>query len=57
LPRVFDPYFTTKASGTGLGLAIAHNIMEPHGGEIRIHSRLGEGTRVTLIFPAVEQQK
>ena len=55
LSRVFDPYFTTKASGTGLGLAIAHNIMEAHGGEIRIHSRLGEGTRVTLIFPAGER--
>jgi len=55
LSRVFDPFFTTKASGTGLGLAIAHNIMEAHGGEIRIHSRLGEGTRVTLIFPAGER--
>lgn len=55
LPHVFDPYFTTKSAGTGLGLAIAHNIMEAHGGEIRIHSRVGEGTRVSLIFPAADK--
>ena len=51
LPHIFDPYFTTKSAGTGLGLAIAHNIMEAHGGEILIKSRVGEGTEVSLIFP------
>jgi two-component system sensor histidine kinase HydH len=51
LSHIFDPYFTTKASGTGLGLAIAHNIMEAHGGEIAIESRLGQGTEVTIFFP------
>jgi len=51
LPHIFDPYFTTKSAGTGLGLAIAHNIMEAHGGQIRIKSRVGEGTEVSLIFP------
>ena len=48
LSHIFDPYFTTKASGTGLGLAIVHNIMEAHGGEITIESRLGHGTGVTI---------
>jgi two-component system, NtrC family, sensor histidine kinase HydH len=48
LSHIFDPYFTTKASGTGLGLAIVHNIMEAHGGEITIESRLGQGTGVTI---------
>jgi two-component system, NtrC family, sensor histidine kinase HydH len=51
LSHIFDPYFTTKASGTGLGLAIVHNIMEAHGGEITIESRLGQGTGVTIFFP------
>jgi len=36
LAHIFDPYFTTKASGTGLGLAIVHNIVEAHGGEIKV---------------------
>lgn len=51
LSHIFDPYFTTKASGTGLGLAIVHNIMEAHGGEIAIESRLGQGTGVTIFLP------
>jgi len=51
LVHVFDPYFTTKSSGTGLGLAIVHNIMEAHGGEIRIESHPGTGTVVILVFP------
>ncbi|CAB5094761.1 Sensor protein of zinc sigma-54-dependent two-component system [Olavius algarvensis associated proteobacterium Delta 3] len=54
LPHIFDPYFTTKSSGTGLGLAIAHNIMEAHGGKIRINSQVGEGTQVSLIFPIAD---
>jgi two-component system sensor histidine kinase HydH len=54
LSHIFDPYFTTKASGTGLGLAIVHNIMEAHGGEIAIESRLGQGTKVTIFLPYTE---
>ncbi len=50
LPRVFDPYFTTKPSGTGLGLAIADNIMKAHGGRLDIVSRKGRGTTVALVF-------
>ncbi len=54
--HVFDPYFTTKSSGTGLGLAIVHNIMEAHGGEIRIESRPGRGTVVILFLPAKAEE-
>ncbi|MCX5839205.1 MAG: ATP-binding protein [Deltaproteobacteria bacterium] len=51
LPRVFDPYFTTRSSGTGLGLAIVHKIVEAHGGEVRLESEPGKGTTATLLLP------
>ena len=49
LPRVFDPYFTTRPSGTGLGLAIVHKIVEAHGGEVRLESEPGRGTTATVL--------
>jgi len=52
LPRVFDPYFTTRSSGTGLGLAIVHKIVEAHGGEVRLESEPGKGTTATILLPA-----
>ena len=53
LPRLFEPFYTTKASGSGLGLAIAYRIMEDHGGLISVSSVRGTGTAVTLRFPAL----
>jgi len=57
LPRIFDPFFTTKSigQGTGLGLAIAHQIVEQHGGLIRVASKPGTGTRFLVALP-VEQK-
>jgi two-component system sensor histidine kinase HydH len=52
LGKVFDPYYTTKPSGTGLGLAIVHRIVEAHKGEIKVESKQGIGTSVTIILPA-----
>jgi len=53
LPRIFDPFFTTKpvGQGTGLGLAISHQIIEQHGGVIRVASRPGIGTRFLVVLP------
>jgi signal transduction histidine kinase len=53
LPRVLDPFFTTKpiGEGSGLGLAITRRVMDEHEGEVRIDSREGEGTLVRLVFP------
>ncbi|OGQ94864.1 MAG: hypothetical protein A2284_00065 [Deltaproteobacteria bacterium RIFOXYA12_FULL_61_11] len=53
LPRVLDPFFTTKepGKGTGLGLSISLGIMRRHGGDLRLASRKGVGTTVTLNFP------
>ncbi len=52
LPRVFDPFFTTRPSGSGLGLAIARNIVEGLGGTIDVRSQLGRGTTVDIHLPA-----
>ncbi|MDD4355647.1 MAG: ATP-binding protein [Smithellaceae bacterium] len=50
LPRIFDPYFTSKPAGTGLGLAVVQKIMEAHGGTVGVESKEGLGTKVTLRF-------
>lgn len=51
LPRVFDPFFSTKARGHGLGLAIARTIARAHRGDIEIASTGGPGTRAALWLP------
>ena len=53
LPRIFDPFFTTKpvGQGTGLGLSISYQIVQQHGGDIRVTSQPGKGTRFTVRLP------
>lgn len=54
LPNIFNPFFTTKepGEGTGLGLSIARSAIEADGGDIRVDSRVGGGTVMTVQFPA-----
>lgn len=52
LPRLFEPFFSTKKGGTGLGLALTQQIVQDHGGEIHVASRVGRGTTFTLSVPA-----
>jgi signal transduction histidine kinase len=51
LSKIFQPYFSTKATGTGLGLTIAKRNVELNGGTIRVASARGVGTTVTLTLP------
>jgi two-component system, NtrC family, sensor kinase len=51
LPRLFEPFFSTKKGGTGLGLALTQQIIQDHGGEIHVASRVGRGTTFTLSVP------
>ena len=50
LPRIFDPFFTSKTRGSGLGLTTVNRIVSEHGGEVKVSSRLGQGTEVRLLL-------
>ena len=52
LEKIFEPFYTRKEQGTGLGLSIAKQIIEEHGGEIRVASELGKGARFSVFLPA-----
>jgi signal transduction histidine kinase len=51
IPKIFEPYFSTKETGTGLGLAIVHKIVDVHHGSIQVRSSEGGGTSFTVKLP------
>ena len=53
LDRIFQPFFTTKPTGegTGLGLSLAYDIVKAHGGEIKVETNEGEGTKFIIQLP------
>jgi len=57
VPHIFEPFFSTKSdtSGVGLGLAMVYDIVKSHGGDVIVHSQLGEGTTFRLLFPTRER--
>lgn len=57
LPKVFEPFFSTKEKGTGLGLAVSYGIVKNHGGNIRTCSVEGKGAEFTIDLPAGGQSK
>jgi two-component system NtrC family sensor kinase len=62
LPKIFSPFFTTKAEGKGigLGLAVVYGIVQAHNGDVEVHSTVNEGTTFTVTLPVseiVQEQK
>lgn len=56
LPKIFNPFFTTKevGKGTGLGLTVVHGIIQEHGGSIAVDSEAGRGATFTVTLPAAK---
>ena len=54
IPKIFDPFFSTKPGGTGLGLAVSYGIIQRHHGQIHTFSRPGKGTRFVIEIPVAK---
>ena len=54
LPRIFDPFFSTKDDGTGLGLSVVHQIVEDHNARIVVTSQPGQGAKFVIQLPSNE---
>lgn len=57
LPKIFEPYFTTKENGTGLGLTITFKIVREHDGEISVTSRPGQGSTFVISLPIPQKER
>ncbi|MEI8355946.1 MAG: ATP-binding protein, partial [Deltaproteobacteria bacterium] len=57
IPKIAQPYFTTKEAGIGLGLAITERIIKEHGGEMSVESIVGKGATFTVTLPAGRKEQ
>lgn len=57
IPRIFEPYYTTKAAGTGLGMTMAYKIIKEFNGDIQVDSGKGEGTKISIVLPIPQTDK
>ena len=57
MPHLFEPFATTKESGLGLGLSICYGIVQKHGGQIVVGNQPGQGARITVWLPLIDQDK
>jgi signal transduction histidine kinase len=55
LPKIFNPFFSTRSDGTGLGLSIKKNIVEQQGGKIEVESEVNVGTKFIITLPVMRQ--
>lgn len=55
IPKLFEPFYTTKSTGSGLGLAVSYGIIRNHNGTITVASKTDGGTHVTIALPASRQ--
>jgi signal transduction histidine kinase len=55
LDKIYQPFFTTKPTGqgTGLGLSMSYDIVKAHGGEIKVETKEGEGTKFIIQLPVM----
>ena len=57
IPRIFDPFYTTRSGGSGLGLATCYGIVSQHNGQILVESEVGIGTQISVLLPVAKEQE
>jgi signal transduction histidine kinase len=57
MSQIFRPFFTTKGHGTGLGLSLAKRIVEDHGGQLEVASKVGQGSTFSVLLPFAQRHE
>ena len=54
LDKIFDLFLSTKEEGTGVGLTIVKQVIEGHGGQVKVESKPGQGTKFSILLPTLK---